>query len=268
MFSDIKIRSITALFLTSVSFVTLYLGGLYLKIFLSLISVVLFFEWMRIISRNHWIVRGFVSILFFILVFYSEGYNAIDLLIVVSGILILSSFSSFFSISSFWSSFGFFYILASISIIELMRSTEKGLIGILIVLSTIIISDISGYIFGKLLSGPRIFKTISPNKTYSGFAASLIFGVFWFSILSISFSNYNIFGYLIVGFLIVLSSISGDLLLSFLKRKVDLKDSGSFLPGHGGLFDRADSILSVFFFLLPLSILSGNLENPIKLILG
>ena len=81
-------------------------------------------------------------------------------------------------------------------------------------------------------------------------------------------SNYNIFGYLIVGFLIVLSSISGDLLLSFLKRKTDLKDSGSFLPGHGGLFDRADSILSVFFFLLPLSILSGNLENPIKLILG
>ena len=268
MFSDIKIRSITALFLTSVSFVTLYLGGLYLKIFLSLISVVLFFEWMRIISQNHWIVRGFVSILFFILVFYSEGYNAIDLLIVVSGILILSSFSSFFSISSFWSSFGFFYILASISIIELIRGTEKGLIGVLIVLSTIIISDISGYIFGKLLSGPKIFKTISPNKTYSGFAASLIFGVFWFSILSILFSNYNIFGYLIVGFLIVLSSISGDLLLSFLKRKVDLKDSGSFLPGHGGLFDRADSILSVFFFLLPLSILSGNLENPIKLILG
>ena len=268
MFSDIKIRSITALFLTSISFVTLYLGGLYLKIFLTLISAVLFFEWMRVISKNHWIVRGFVSILFFILVFYSEGYNAIDLLIVVSGILILSSFSSFFSISSFWSSFGFFYILASISIIELIRGTEKGLIGILIVLSTIIISDISGYIFGKLLSGPKIFKKISPNKTYSGIAASLIFGVFWFSILSILFSNYNIFGYLIVGFLIVLSSISGDLLLSFLKRKVDLKDSGSFLPGHGGLFDRADSILSVFFFLLPLSILSGNLENPIKLILG
>ena len=108
MFSDIKIRSITALFLASVCFVTLYLGGIYLKIFLSLISVVLFFEWMRIISQNHWIVRGFISILFFILVFYSEGYNAIDLLIVVSGILILSSFSSFFSISSFWSSFGFF----------------------------------------------------------------------------------------------------------------------------------------------------------------
>ena len=71
MFSDIKIRSITALSLASVCFVTLYLGGIYLKIFLSLISVVLFFEWMRIISRNHWIVRGFVSILFFILVFYS-----------------------------------------------------------------------------------------------------------------------------------------------------------------------------------------------------
>lgn len=268
MFSDLKIRSITAILLTSIAFAALYLGGIYFKIFLSSISVVLLFEWMRVISKNHWIIRGSISILFFNLVFYSEGYNAIDLIITISGILILSSYSTFFGISSFWSSFGFFYILASLSIIELIRDTEDGLIGILIVVSTIIISDISGYVFGKLLSGPKIFKTISPNKTYSGFTGSLIFGVLWFSISSVLFSNYNVFTFLIVGFLIVLSSISGDLLLSFLKRKGNLKDSGGLLPGHGGLFDRADSILSVFFFLLPLSILSGNIENPIKLILG
>ena len=108
------------------------------------------------------------------------------------------------------------------------------------------VSDISGYIFGKYFSGPKIFKKISPNKTYSGFTASVLLSVLWFSILSLIYSLHNPVTFIFIGLFIAIFSIIGDLLISYLKRKTNMKDSGIMLPGHGGLFDRADSILFVF----------------------
>ena len=82
------------------------------------------------------------------------------------------------------------------------------------------------------------------------------------------YSNHQPIIFIVIGLFIVVFSVTGDLLISYLKRKANLKDSGIILPGHGGLFDRGDSIISVFFILLPLAILMGRLDNPIKIILG
>ena len=120
----------------------------------------------------------------------------------------------------------------------------------------------------QYFSGPKIFKKISPNKTYSGFFASIIFSILWFSILSIIYSLHQPIVFISIGLFIISFSIMGDLLISYLKRKTNLKDSGFILPGHGGLFDRADSFISVFFVLIPLVILMGQLDNPVKIILG
>ena len=97
------------------------------------------------------------------------------------------------------------------------------------------VSDISGYIFGKYFSGPKIFKKISPNKTYSGFTASVLLSVLWFSILSLIYSLHNPVTFIFIGLFIAIFSIIGDLLISYLKRKTNMKDSGIMLPGHGGL---------------------------------
>ena len=268
MLDDIKLRSLSALILFSVSFLSLYIGGLYLKIFLSLILIILNFEWMRIVSQKKWIIRGIISIIFSTLVLFNEGFISMDLVLIVSSILIISSLSSFFNAPSFWSSFGFIYILVSLSVIQWIRDMDNGLMTLLVIISTIIVSDISGYFFGKTISGPKVFKKLSPNKTYSGFFFSLIFGSVWFALI-LSFVSDKVFLLnLVIGLVIVLFSIMGDLLLSFLKRKTQLKDSGNILPGHGGLFDRADSILAVFFLLLPLLILFGYLDDPLKIIIG
>ena len=268
MFKDIKIRSYSATGLAVISFLALYFGQLYFKLFLFFISAVLFFEWMRIISQTQWIFRGFLALLFATFIIFTDGYTSSDLLFIIVGSIIISSFSSYFNTPSFWSSFGYIYILVSLCFIEYIRSLENGLLTILIIISTIIVSDVSGYIFGKYFSGPKIFKKISPNKTYSGFTASISFSILWFSALSLLYSSHNPVTFIILGLFITIISIIGDLLISFLKRKTNLKDSGIILPGHGGLFDRADSILFVFFIFLPFSILIGNLNNPVQIILG
>ena len=118
-------------------------------------------------------------------------------------------------------------------------------------ISVCISSDIGGYIFGKLFKGKKL-TSISPKKTYSG-----LFGAYILSMLSSYLIFYNFFSlkYIIIFSLIVSTvSQSGDLFISYLKRKAKLKDTGKFLPGHGGLLDRFDGIIFAIPFALALSI--------------
>ena len=113
---------------------------------------------------------------------------------------------------------------------------------IFIILLTCVASDIGGFLFGKILKGPKLTK-ISPNKTISGAIGSLIFSSFSILImiyyLTKSFDPYI----LLIGCIISISCQIGDLFFSYLKRKSFLKDSGNFLPGHGGVLDRIDGML-------------------------
>ena len=115
---------------------------------------------------------------------------------------------------------------------------------VLFLLIICISSDIGGYTFGKIIGGKKLTK-ISPKKTYSGLVGSLvlslIFGyLFYISSTDLILINLNIFLFII---LISILSQAGDLLISYFKRKAKVKDTGSFLPGHGGVLDRIDGIL-------------------------
>ena len=105
-----------------------------------------------------------------------------------------------------------------------------------------IASDIGGYSLGKILKGPKLTK-ISPKKTISGAIGSLIFSVMVISFFIYFFTNKFDFKIIIVGICTSLSCQLGDLFFSYLKRKAKLKDTGNFLPGHGGVLDRIDGIL-------------------------
>tara|TARA_B110000008_G_scaffold244090_1_gene253520 strand:+ start:351 stop:1004 length:654 start_codon:yes stop_codon:yes gene_type:complete len=130
------------------------------------------------------------------------------------------------------------------------------LFSLLVCIST----DLGGYIFGKSLKGPKLTK-ISPNKTYAGMLGGLLLSVILGSVLVKS--NYfstpfalNIFlndnlRLVIIILLISLISQSGDLVFSYFKRLAKIKNTGNFLPGHGGILDRIDGII----FAMPFSYL-------------
>ena len=107
------------------------------------------------------------------------------------------------------------------------------------------LTDIGGYIFGKLFGGPKLIK-ISPNKTWSGALGSLILSQFAFLIFFLD-NNYkidlNIFFY---QFLLSITGQIGDILMSYIKRMNDKKDTSNFIPGHGGFLDRVDGLIWIF----------------------
>ena len=109
------------------------------------------------------------------------------------------------------------------------------------------LTDIGGYIFGKLFGGPKLIK-ISPNKTWSGVFGSIILSQFAFFIFFLN-ANYQINIYIIFSQL-VLSVIGqiGDILMSYIKRKNKKKDTSNFIPGHGGFLDRVDGLIWIIIF--------------------
>ncbi len=122
---------------------------------------------------------------------------------------------------------------------------------ILVLLIGCVSSDIGGYIFGKILKGPKLTK-ISPNKTFSGAIGSFIFSCTLFSSLIYYESKVFNLTIVIIGLMISLFCQIGDLFFSYLKRKANIKDTGNLLPGHGGLLDRLDGI----FFGIPLGFIA------------
>ena len=113
---------------------------------------------------------------------------------------------------------------------------------IFIILLGCISSDIGGFVFGKTFKGPKLTK-ISPNKTFSGALGSIIFTLIIMSSLFLYLLNNFDYKIFIISVVTSVSCQLGDLIFSYLKRKAKLKDTGNYLPGHGGILDRLDGIL-------------------------
>ena len=137
----------------------------------------------------------------------------------------------------------FIFFLSLIKIYNLQDYNLKFLWLILVAWLT----DIGGYIFGKLFGGPKLIK-ISPNKTWSGAFGSLILSQFACLIFFLDFNykiNFNIF---FLQFLLSIIGQIGDILMSYIKRINDKKDTSNFIPGHGGFLDRVDGLIWIFIF--------------------
>jgi len=143
-------------------------------------------------------------------------------------------------------------LLSLLSILHLRNDTTSSFVLLIWVIILTISSDVGGYIFGKIFKWKQLTK-ISPKKTLSGAIGSLIFSlgsVFLLgSIIEIISSLDSDFfykpRYFILAIIFSIAAQLGDILISYFKRKEKIKDTGKLLPGHGGIFDRVDSLMPV-----------------------
>ena len=158
----------------------------------------------------------------------------------------------FFS-GQFWNYFlirglGLFYLLFPfiLGAFFLRGNSFESALFFIVVLCICICSDTGGYVFGNIIGGKKLTK-ISPNKTISGSIGSFIFSILPIFLIDLQnyidinfdFSLKNILFCLIIS----LTCQLGDLFISYFKRLNKVKNTGSILPGHGGLLDRIDGII-------------------------
>lgn len=143
----------------------------------------------------------------------------------------------------------------SFSCFYLLREVHPAYIFYL--LGIVWMSDIGAYFSGKLIGGPKLWESVSPNKTWAGLGGA-IFAPLFILPLWLYFDGSReplfIILYFAMGFMILgVLGQAGDLLISGFKRKAGVKDTGHLIPGHGGLLDRIDSLMlvtPVFYLLL------------------
>ena len=135
------------------------------------------------------------------------------------------------------------YLSGVVFFIITVKTINTDLFVILIFsLSVAIMSDIGGIVFGKYFKGRKLTK-ISPNKTISGSIGSFIFSLFLIPLFFSYLDTHNFLTIILFTIIISITSQLGDLLISFLKRKANVKDTSDLLPGHGGVLDRVDGII-------------------------
>jgi phosphatidate cytidylyltransferase len=169
--------------------------------------------------------------------------------------------------NSAFSALGVFYAgLPAIALIWLRSDPKLGLLAVVYLVVIVIAADTAAFLAGRLLGGPRLWPSVSPNKTWAGLIGALIAGsvvgaLFWFVVPGGSAVWLGA-----AGALLALVAQGGDLVESALKRRFGAKDASSLIPGHGGVMDRVDGLVAAASVVL-LVALAINVHSPARALL-
>lgn len=221
--SDLGVRTLSAVVMLAAAGTALWLGGWWFNVFAILVGAGVWWEWSSLARR----------------------------------------FAPSRPTFALWQLAGVTYIgLAVYALAYINRDQTDGLTGLLVWIGMVVATDIGAYFAGRTFGGPKIAARISPSKTWAGLIGGMIgasivafipiYLVYREKVTSIS-EGTVVFPVLdwpkavALGAVVAAIAQAGDFFESWMKRRAGVKDSGNLIPGHGGLFDRVDGLLSVMF---------------------
>lgn len=206
-------------------------------------------------AYKNFIIRSLVG--FLILFVYSItliiNYNLIFYLIIFLYLIIFVEINLFFKNKR---TLILIYLLTSLFFFINIGFNKDNIYNFNFMILIIITFDIFSYLIGTKYGSTKILKTISPKKTLEGLVGGMIFSLLFSISLIILFKNEINLSIVIFILIIISSSFTGDIIESYFKRINNLKNSSNFLPGHGGFFDRFDSLI---FSMIPYTVFSNIL---------
>lgn len=255
-FADVPLRVKTWIYITIV-FALGISHPFAMKIFVSWIAFQSFYEFLKLfkVNSNRIIPSIFVGISQFLLLqFFSlENYFlyslALSLVVLVYFLLLKISISEILKMC-----IALIVCFLAFPHLYFIRENFSGIHSIIFIVVVTELNDVFQYLMGKFFGKHKITPQISPNKTLEGFIGGIFLTIILSNILGFFLLKTNILVNSILGLILGVSGFFGDVFISYLKRKANIKDTGKLLPGHGGLLDRMDSLIfnaPLFFWLLP-----------------
>lgn len=140
---------------------------------------------------------------------------------------------------------GILYFGWLFSHVAFLTNMQNGFGHILFLFILVELNDAAAFMTGRLLGSHKLIPKISPNKTWEGAIGSILFTIIAAFVFRFAIPEYSAWQVLVIGILISIGGMFGDLTISFIKRDLKIKDMGKLIPGHGGLLDRFDSVIFV-----------------------
>ena len=226
--SDLGVRTASALVMVAIAGTALWLGGNVWAVLVAMIATGVYYEWAQL-------VRAFEA---------RPGGRVL------------------------WMVGGFLYLAVAAFLLLKLRMGPFGVARTLLLVGVVIAIDIGAYFAGRTFGGPKIAPAISPSKTWAGLIGGMLGATavltayfYWFLCYDPAFGHCALRSLsmalpkaLLGGAVLAVVAQAGDFFESWMKRRAGVKDSGTLIPGHGGLFDRVDGLLAVSFVLGVLSL--------------
>lgn len=244
--SELALRVVSALVLIAAVLTATWYGGRLFAVICAAVSVLVLIEYLQIARQA--VSTGTTGLAFAALGivllswFGASGEHALAALVL--GLLFLALFEGV-SRRRAWSAGGLAYAALPFFALVLIRGDEPvGLHAVFLVFACVWGADTLAYFAGRAIGGPKLAPKISPKKTWAGFFGGIAGSVIAASAV-LALSGYALSA-LALALMVVLSIVSqmGDLLESWIKRRFGKKDSGKIIPGHGGMLDRIDGLIT------------------------
>jgi phosphatidate cytidylyltransferase len=218
--SDLRVRTVSAVVMLAVAGTALWLGGWVFKAFVIAVGLGVLWEWWGLVQR---IAPG----------------KAVRLIWMIGGTVYIG---------------GAMHSLLPIS--KIIWSDNALPLVVCLPLLLVIATDIGAYFAGRMIGGPKIAPSISPSKTWAGLGGGVLCASIVVALVASHYLGQGLademaylrslaFIGLSLGVPLAILAQAGDFFESWMKRRAGVKDSGSLIPGHGGLFDRVDGLLPV-----------------------
>ena len=252
-------RSITGLVFVIILLGSITFSSITFVLLFLLIIIIGMLEFYNLFSKNNIKPQKYMGIftgiaLFLCNFFYAANYVEFNIFLILIPLLILifiielyrKTQNPFSNISNTF--LGLIYIALPFSLLNYFTfSSFTGdvynpdiLIGFFILLW---FNDIAAFLFGITLGKHKLFERISPKKSWEGCIGGAVITIIVAYLISFYFVELTFVNWLIIAAIIIIIGTFGDLVESLFKRSINIKDSGSILPGHGGILDRFDSVL-------------------------
>jgi phosphatidate cytidylyltransferase len=244
--NDFPLRLAAGLAMGAVALAFTLAGAMPFAILVVLAALVVSWEWGRLVHGKEAGIVVAVQIGTAALagILAAAGFVGLGLLALPIGAILATLLS--LGRNSLFSALGVFYAgLPTVALIWLRSDAWLGLLAVVFLIVIVVAADTAGFLAGRLFGRSKLWPSVSPNKTWEGLIGAVIVsaivgGLFWFAIPGASALRLAA-----TGAVLALVAQAGDLAESALKRRFGAKDTGTLIPGHGGVMDRVDGLVAV-----------------------